>query len=528
MNTVQTHTFEHQTVPKAKPPLRLTARLHASYARVLPFFVLGVALFLTNHWFTAVDDECAIIDRAARPFSQTVRAYLLGYGEHEHPPLYDLLLHGWLRLTNANQLLLRLPAIVFYVLGAWILAAAAKRRAGNAAWKYTAALVCFWPYGFHFGRLATWYSLGFLLVALLTWNYLRYIEGATFGRWLCIAACSLLLIYCNYFGWAMIGCLALDFIIERRTLSVKTWAGLAGTCLLLVGAYLPIKNAFLTELHAGAHLSGNALKNCLNGLYDLYSVFVSESVAPWFWVIGIPAAVAIAACVVITFFAVRGQTRRFLVYFAGLLAVLAVLGIANTKRMLFISPWLILPIAAALAQTASPNRQRILCTTLVFIGAIGWYGIFSRSLYAAPHWLEPWEGLGRDAAAASRNGGIVIGNNPSFFFYLTYDLAPIGIEGPHGFDGLLPDSTRRANVYSGAQWRDAGHPLATKMMLVEGPHYQIPNAPMDEAEQWLDHRCVVQNRQHLVHDAGAELKEHFLPEAGQLPWRIEVATFECR
>jgi hypothetical protein len=526
MNTVRTEDSERQRA-EAKPLLRLTSRPRASHARVLAFFVLGLALFLTNRWFPAADDECAIIDRAAQPVLQTVRLYVLGYGEHEHPPLYDVILHGWLRLTDGQQLLLRLPATVFYVIGAWVLASAARRRGGTAAWNYTALLICFGPYGFHFGRLAAWYSFGFFIVGLLTWSYFRYLEGPTFLRWVWMVACSLLLVYCNYFGWALIVCLLLDFIIEKRKLSIRTWAGLIGTCVLLAGAYLPIKNAFLAEIHAAAQPSGNALDASLSGLYDLYSVFVSESVAPWFWSIGIPVAAAIATAVLLTFLAVRGQTRRFLVYFAGLLAVTAFLGIANTKRMLFIAPWLIFPIAIGLAQPAGANRRRMLGAALVFIGAIGWYGIFARSLYAAPHWLEPWQGLAQHAADVSRNGGIVIGNNPSFFFYLTYDLPPIGNEKQHSFDGLLPDSTRRSNVYSGAQWLDAGRPLATKMMLVNGPHYQIPSGSMEEAEQWLTSRCRMETRQRFVHDSGAQLKERLAPDTGQAAWRVEIVTFDC-
>ncbi|HZP34546.1 MAG TPA: hypothetical protein VFB23_14405 [Candidatus Acidoferrales bacterium] len=86
--------------------MRLISPSQRSYLRVLSFVVLGLALFLTNRWFPAVDDECAIIDRAAQPLLQIVRLYVLGYGEHEHPPLYDLILHGWLRLTDGNHLFL--------------------------------------------------------------------------------------------------------------------------------------------------------------------------------------------------------------------------------------------------------------------------------------------------------------------------------------------------------------------------------------------------------------------------------------
>src|SRR5579862_2527591 len=61
---------------------------------------LAVSLIATNRWFTVIDDEAFIIDRAAKPARQTIQLFLSGVGEHQHPPLYDLILHGWLRFTN--------------------------------------------------------------------------------------------------------------------------------------------------------------------------------------------------------------------------------------------------------------------------------------------------------------------------------------------------------------------------------------------------------------------------------------------
>ena len=500
--------------------------LYLNGAQAFLLLLLGASLLLTNRWFTEVDDECAIIDRAAQPILRTVGLYLSGGGEHEHPPLYDLILHGWLQLTRGEQHLLRLPAIVFYLAGVWVLARVAKRQAGHAAQSYTLLLLVFWPYGFHFGRLATWYSFCFLLVALVTWNYSKYLESSHFGNWCWLAGSAVLLLYSNYFAWALLGCLAIDFVIQKKKMPRKQWVGLAGTLLLLLAAYIPIARVFVGELHRGVQPSGHILNTFLNGIYDLYCVFVSESVAPWFWGLGVPVAVAIGICLLITFALISPHAKRFLLYFAGLLAVMGLLGIANTRRVLFISPWLILPVGNALAQNAGKYRQRILAAALVFIAAVGWYGILSRKLYAAPHWIEPWETIAQRAADVTREGGIVIGNNASFFFYLTYDLPSNG--NLHNFTGLLPDSTRRANVYDAPQWLDTGGPLGVQTVLVKGPHFQIPSAPMDEAEQTLNKRCVLQGTEQLVHDPGAELKERFGPETGQTPWRIEILRYACR
>jgi hypothetical protein len=67
--------------------------------------------------------------------------------------------------------------------------------------------------------------------------------------------------------------------------------------------------------------------------------------------------------------------------------------------------------------------------------------LFSRNLYAVPHWVEPWKEVSQHAAEVARRGeGVVIGNNPSLFFYLTY-LLPSTDPVTHGhFAGFLPVS----------------------------------------------------------------------------------------
>jgi hypothetical protein len=166
---------------------------------------LGAIMMASNPRFTPVDDEIAIINIAARPAWATIKLFLSGGGRHEHPPLSDLLLHGWLWLTNGNFRLLRLPSVVFYLLGAWFLVQAAWWLAGDRARNYTLILLLLWPFGFHLGRLAGWYSFTFLLISLLTLVYLKYIEHPSPGRWMPVVLCALALVYTNYFGWTLMG-----------------------------------------------------------------------------------------------------------------------------------------------------------------------------------------------------------------------------------------------------------------------------------------------------------------------------------
>jgi hypothetical protein len=482
-------------------------------------------LAFTNRWFTEVDDECRIVDLAARPLLNTIRLFLYGAGEHEHPPLYDLILHLWLRLTGGEEYLLRLPSIVFYALGVCVLANAAARLGGARSQRWVLLLGILWPYGFHFGRLACWYSFCFLLVAILTLSYLRFVESPSWSTWAIVVVSALALIYANYFGWALLGCLGLDYLLRNLRGAGKMWLRFLATGILLFIAYIPIFRVFLREIHGGVHLKHSIAAILLTGIYNFYCVLVSESVAPWFWSLGVPAGIAAASCFLLTLRGAPFATKRFLLYFAGLLVAMTLLGVVDTKRVMLIAAWLILPTGVALGSGVGGSR-RLLPATVAIVFTVGWIGIFSRKLYAAPHWVEPWATVAQGAADILPTGGVVIGNNPSFFFYLTY-VAPRAESPGARFDGLLPDSARRSGVYDPQQWLASGMPMGPTTILVKGPHFGVPEAPTDETQSLLDARCGLISDRKLVYDPGAKWKRRFAPEEGQLDWRIEIREYSC-
>ena len=489
---------------------------------------LGAALIASDRWFALVDDEYEIINRAVQPVGHTIDLFLRGVGMHEHPPLYDLLLHGWLFLTAGEPNLLRLPSVLFYVLGAWIVAKAAGNLGGIQTQSWVLLLVVLWPYGFHFGRLTAWYSWSFLLISLLTWSYFRWVEQPFLTRWIPVVLCSLLLVYSNYFGWALLACLAFDFAIRDWRKCVRLWPQLFGALVFLLVCYVPVVAAFFRELHTGVQTANSLTHNTITGIYNLYCIFVSESVAPWVWSLGIPAGTAIAICLLLTLRYSPPPARRLLLYFGGLFAVMTFLGIVNAKRLILLGPWLILPVGLTLGSARNKLLRRALVLSLALIAGIGWYGIFDRTLYAAPRWLEPWNEVAEQAAQTIRDGGAVIGNNSSFFFYLTYLLPAENGSGGKSFSGFLPASVQRAQVYNPQQWIEAGYPLRPAILFVKGLHYNVSSVPTDESEAWLDGHCRLQSDQRLLHDPGAKLKQRFAPALGQVEWRIEIRTYDCR
>ena len=93
--------------------------------QVMPLMLLGIAFIGSNASYTIVDDEAMSLGAAA----QSVRAMLgmirSGVSQHGHPPLYDILFHFYLRATGGRFESLRVPSIVFFLVGLFLLARAA-------------------------------------------------------------------------------------------------------------------------------------------------------------------------------------------------------------------------------------------------------------------------------------------------------------------------------------------------------------------------------------------------------------------
>jgi len=495
-------------------------------------------LFFTNPSFTFHENEILILRVAKLPLRQTLDLFLHGYAYHQHPPFPDLVLQGWMAVTHGQFRWLRLPSIVFFVAGLWFLFLTAREIAGPAAGWATMAIGVFWPYGFHYGRLVGWYAPSFLLTSLLTWAYLRFCRAPSRGRWWMILAAGVALLCTNYFGWAVIACLAIDYCLEHglpgdaRGWRVVTRTPLGTLCLMFL-AFLPSLPAFLARLFAGTGPGRSWVKTFAYAAFHVYLLFVGDAAAPWIVWIGIPVGVSVAICLVLVAFRAPWRTRLFFYYFVVLVLAMSLLGILTREREILIAPWLLFPLAVTLATLERRFLRCCLAAALVVIGAIGWIGIASGRFYAMPNLRAPWGTVAESAARSLRAGALVIGDSFHFFFYLTYALRqtpqdPLAKEIDERFIGTFPCEARCSRVYDTVQWLEAGHPTQPVTLLVKGFPNLTPPQDTQVVEKWLDQNCRLLRVSPRLVDPGFALKERYAPESSHRDSYLEGREYDCR
>jgi hypothetical protein len=496
--------------------------------QVMPLMLLGVGLIASNRYFTVLDDEARTLASAIQSAPRLLIQLWSGVGQHGYSPFYIILLHFWLRLARDDFEGLRTLPTLLFLLGLFLLARAARRLGGSASALAVTWLSVLWPFGFHYGRLESGYAFSFLLIAALTLAYLRYVEDQTIGRWVALFLAGALLLWTHPFGLAVLACLSIDLWLHHRQGESSLPAGpIVSMAALWCAALVPVFRAMHQALTAEMNLHSRAATIVANMVFSIYTLFVSESVAPWHWALGVPAGLAVVACVVLIFLYAPRPARRFLSYSALLIALMAIVGTLSSKQLMLIAPWVLLPAGVVIGTSKSHWGRNGLAAALLIIGGIGWYGVYSRSYYSEPSFLEPWPQVADLATGKIREGATVIADKPSFFFYLTYVLREPGSGLLWKITGLLPDQVRHSQVKSVTEWMAAGHPIPPAAVWVRGMPGPDDAGPMADAAHELDRACGARTSRLMMRDKGYEWKQRLFPERGDLPWRIEVREYDC-
>lgn len=209
------------------------------------------------------------------------------------PPLYYLLLHGWMKLFGTGDVAARSLSAVFSVATLPVVFTAARRRGGQVVGVSAAVLFATSPYAIRYATEARMYSLVALLVGLGWLALHRAVTKPSAANLTAVAVTSGLLVLSHYWSFYVLVAVGLVGAVtwRRRVVLASTLARIAGAMGAGVALFFapwaptflfqlghtgtpwgtppgPIEVAFTTlvDLGGGPYPEGQALAAVLAGL----------------------------------------------------------------------------------------------------------------------------------------------------------------------------------------------------------------------------------------------------------------------
>jgi 4-amino-4-deoxy-L-arabinose transferase-like glycosyltransferase len=159
-----------------------------------------------------------------------------------HPPLYHILLHGWLNLLGATPGVLRAYSVGWSLVGVVAVWGWSRQAFPHASPVPAAALAAFAPFSVWYGTEIRMYAQLFALVALGGWLAWSVLDRGVSGRRLVgLAACLVAAMYTHYFASlaiAALGTVALVLLAGGRPARTRSLAVL-GACVTAAGSAMP-------------------------------------------------------------------------------------------------------------------------------------------------------------------------------------------------------------------------------------------------------------------------------------------------
>jgi 4-amino-4-deoxy-L-arabinose transferase-like glycosyltransferase len=380
--------------------------------------IAAALLFADLGHKSAFVDEAYHIGWAARPALDVVRATV----DEFHPPLYLLLLHGWMTVAGATDTAARIPSALFGVLLVPLAYAIGRELGGRRQAVWTATFTALSPPVLFYSRVAMWYAFATFLGALSTWAFLRLRRGEP-SPWTAIThvVASVLLCYTHY--------LAAAVVLPGQQIAVWLTPGWSAafrrrwrvqvaiiTALFLPWVVVVVRHQLAAmPAHGYRPQAVSPLDVLLSWLYWLYAVTVGEAVLPW-TPLFVPLALG-AAVVLGNALGALARDRELRVWAVAFLLVplawspllLRTFGftfLGMSYHLLPLVPaWAV--VAAAGQARASGWRRRLGVAAVIAIGAVSVVHYWRDGATANPVLSVPWKSVAA-LVAAGRGGDDVI------------------------------------------------------------------------------------------------------------------------
>lgn len=391
-------------------------------------------------------DEVATFFVAHRPLLEVIR-YVMG-AAREHPPVYYLFMHIWMRLAGTSEYALRLPSVLVSVLAVSWSYKFGRRLPGRYGALWSALLFALVPFHIWAGRTGRMYALVLLLSLIVMDSWLRWLTHPDWRHWLGFVMLSAVAVMTHYYLallWPAQGLVLLLLPQRTRKIRMPWFLTLVGVGVCMSGFVMisPGIRAMMLEVARRFPYRGFRASELGIVFTDLY-IWGFRPELVWIGVVGL----------VLTFFGWvtliwRNRVMGMLVAAWGIVPL--ILAHMVPERL---EPRYLTPIFAALLFGFAALLSRLRLKLLQFLSFIGLVGIVTWRLplfYEKPD--VTFSTRVETLHAAAQPGDALLMNGPWPSLLLNYYRAPeylslykVPEEAPPGYEEIV-DEPRLEKIF---------------------------------------------------------------------------------
>lgn len=186
-------------------PTRLPVSMlqyHQSFLMI--WLILTIALVLRlialnqSLW---LDEAINVNNAAALDLKSLVANYSLS---DFHPPLWHVILSGWIKIFGSSEAAVRLPSVILGVVTVWVTYLIGKKLFEEKTALIGATLAATAPLHIYYSQEARMYALAAALATLSVYFFISLLKKDTLGSWLGFVISTTLMLYSDYLPYFLI------------------------------------------------------------------------------------------------------------------------------------------------------------------------------------------------------------------------------------------------------------------------------------------------------------------------------------
>ena len=168
-----------------------------------------------------------------------------------HPPLYHILLRGWVLLFGTSEIAVRLPSVILGLATVYVTYLIGKKLFDNKTALIAATLIATSPLHIYYSQESRMYMLAVFFATLSVYFFVSLLKKETLIYWVGFVISTVLMLYTDYLPYLLFPVYVIFLLIFRNKIQKSTVKTFLPAFVLIVVLVLPWFLIFPKQLATG-------------------------------------------------------------------------------------------------------------------------------------------------------------------------------------------------------------------------------------------------------------------------------------